>query len=156
MSNTEFQLQDEASKLLSFQTLGTRMSQLDNIIKRRVRFDHTAASKRMIEWVLASKVDWKSVLRFLLSSRSHHFISNPFLKIRRTRYSFRWKLIQETNLSLERCPKLWKEKKRLCWNCSKKLKSAEKWWDRTPTFLGFVYFSVAFLGVCTWKRLTLF
>ena len=32
----EFQLQDEAAKLLSFQTLGTRMSQLDNIIKRRV------------------------------------------------------------------------------------------------------------------------
>ena len=30
------QLKDEAEKLLSFQTLGTRMSQLDNIIKRRV------------------------------------------------------------------------------------------------------------------------
>ena len=36
LNRVAFQLQDEAEKLLSYTTLGTRMSQLDSIIQRRV------------------------------------------------------------------------------------------------------------------------
>ncbi len=122
-----FQLHDEAAKLLSFQTLGTRMSQLDNIIKRRVK------------------------------PRPFYFGGNfPFLICwmtmhRRTKYSSQWKQRQEIS-EQEKCLRTLKEKRKLFLNYLKKWKSGGKWFDHTRTCLGFVFSSAAFWGACTWKR----